>query len=254
MPRPRNPKGIRPRSSDARAYEKAIKVRYLNPIIRRLQRKLSLVRTINAVYRLLDEDIEGLDRVDSAVLLEIASQTLHRIRRWNRQRARRAFKAALGIDVGPLLSEWALREFMEERISENVDLIKTIPRRYHEGLKVRTAEEFADKPFDQAAMRKVYRDEYKSTGWNLRRLTRDQSNKMTGQLTRRRHEQLGLRQFVWRSSLDERVRPTHRDFDSKTYAYENAPEGGPGVPILCRCIAEPVVSRADAERLKASVG
>jgi len=51
---------------------------------------------------------------------------------------------------------------------------------------------------------------------------------------------MGVEKFIWRTANDERVRPEHSARDGNTYTWANAPEGGPGAPINCRCFAEPV--------------
>ena len=97
----------------------------------------------------------------------------------------------------------------------------------------------------------MLRDEYQSSGYNLRRLTRDQTNKQIGGLSKLRHGQLGITKFIWRTVADERVRAEHAGYDGQTYEWSQAPEGGPGAPILCRCNAEPAIGLADRERLGA---
>ena len=129
--------------------------------------------------------------------------------------------------------------------------MKTIPPRFHDGLKRRVGDEFSKAPFDQQRLRAMLRDEYKSSGYNLRRLTRDQTNKQVGGLSRLRHGQLGITRFIWRSVQDQRVRAEHAGYSGQTYEWAQAPEGGPGAPIQCRCTAEPALGKADLNRLGA---
>ena len=42
---------------------------------------------------------------------------------------------------------------------------------------------FAERPFDRQALSRVLSAEFQSAGYNLRRLTRDQTGKAIGQLT-----------------------------------------------------------------------
>ncbi len=84
----------------------------------------------------------------------------------------------------------------------------------------------------------------------------DQVGKLYGQVNAKRQQDLGVTEFIWRTVGDERVRgnpgglypkatPSHWDRDSKTYRYDDPPKGKsgekelPGVPIRCRCSAEP---------------
>ena len=68
------------------------------------------------------------------------------------------------MDIRPLLLDPFLSGWMHQRIVENVALIVTIPERAHEGLRKRIIEAFQEAPFDQQALQKLVRDEFKSSG------------------------------------------------------------------------------------------
>ncbi len=53
---------------------------------------------------------------------------------------------------------------------------------------------------------------------------------------------LGVTDYIWRSSDDDKVRSTHQDYDDRQFSWVNPPESGhPGEGFNCRCFAEPVV-------------
>jgi SPP1 gp7 family putative phage head morphogenesis protein len=82
-------------------------------------------------------------------------------------------------------------------------------------------------------------------------ISRDQTNKFNGELNKARQTSLGIDGYTWRTSEDERVRPSHQAINGNHYAWEGEPappEGHPGHPIQCRCQAEPDVE-ATLERL-----
>lgn len=87
----------------------------------------------------------------------------------------------------------------------------------------------------------------------------DQVGKIVGQTNAARSQDLGATHFFWRTAEDERVRgnpsgkypkavPSHYARNGKRYAYADLPLGRngerelPGVPIRCRCYAEPDLS------------
>ena len=75
-----------------------------------------------------------------------------------------------------------------------------------------------------------------------RLIARDQTNKFNGQLTQLRQQELGITSYIWTTSKDERVRPTHRVLDGKTFTWEKGSKiGHPGQEIKCRCIAQPII-------------
>jgi SPP1 gp7 family putative phage head morphogenesis protein len=88
-------------------------------------------------------------------------------------------------------------------------------------------------------------------------IARNQTMMLNSSLTRLRQEELGITEYVFQSSGDERVRPSHAIMDGKTCkwsdptVYKNKgkwvkrpPEtclSHPGTEENCRCIARPVL-------------
>ncbi|WP_171253086.1 phage head morphogenesis protein, partial [Acinetobacter baumannii] len=69
----------------------------------------------------------------------------------------------------------------------------------------------------------------------------DQTGSIFGQMTARRHQQMGVERFTWRTSEDEKVRATHKVLNNKVFSYSDPPNVGlPGTDYRCRCIAQPV--------------
>ena len=58
-------------------------------------------------------------------------------------------------------------------------------------------------------MGKLVREQYGASGYNARRLARDQTSKIAGQLNKVRQTGVGIEQYKWRTSQDNRVRPSH---------------------------------------------
>lgn len=57
-----------------------------------------------------------------------------------------------------------------------------------------------------------------------------------------RQRDLGIRQYVWRSRDDGKVRSSHAQYDDQVFSWDDPPEGGhPGQAFNCRCHAEPFV-------------
>jgi SPP1 gp7 family putative phage head morphogenesis protein len=99
-------------------------------------------------------------------------------------------------------------------------------------------------------------------------IARDQIGKLNGEITQRRMEDVGLSMYIWETSGDERVRPSHemidgalcRWDDSAVYSQDGGktwiprPSGAvllhPGIDYLCRCTAiaewNELVGEADA--------
>lgn len=73
-------------------------------------------------------------------------------------------------------------------------------------------------------------------------LARDQTLTLNAQLARTRQQNVGIVEYIWTTSGDERVRPEHEERDGKVFRWDTPPEDGhPGEPIQCRCTAFPVL-------------
>ena len=134
---------------------------------------------------------------------------------------------------------------MQKFIKDNVSLIKTIPPRLHAGLERELIKLTQQAPFDRQALAKVLRQQYNSSGYNLRRITRDQTSKAVGNLTHIRQTDVGITEYFWRTSADERVRETHRRNGGLRFKWATPPATGhPGHDIQCRCHAEGILPPA----------
>ena len=69
--------------------------------------------------------------------MEFVEEQIAKLDGYHRQRLIQTFRAALSVDVRPFLSRPAGQEFVREKVAENVSLIKTIPPRFHDGLRER---------------------------------------------------------------------------------------------------------------------
>ena len=249
---PRNPNPVRPRVKDARDYERSLRRTYLVPMFRRLTERMAQATGATQAFHAMNGFVTAMQALPkSGVPVAEIQKALDRMEGYHRKRVIKTFKAALGVDIRPFLTHPEIAAFMTRKVSENVDLIKTIAPRLHEGLKARLQKELAEAPFDQQRLTKLMREEYKSSGYNLRRIVRDQNSKTIAGLTESRQGQLGISQYQWVSSQDSRVRPTHVANSGLIFDWSNPPAGTghPGNDVQCRCVSVPIVSESVRRRL-----
>lgn len=139
---------------------------------------------------------------------------------------------------------------MQRAIAQQIDLIKTIPRRYHAQLRSAFAELAKTDALDEQAIQRVLTDAYRGGRFNIERISRDQTSKQFGKMNELRQKAIGVDRYIWRTSLDERVRATHAQNDGGVFSWEAGPigTGHPGHDILCRCIADAVISTGTSGR------
>lgn len=231
----------KPRQADAVAYERRLRAKVLNRIEQDFRENISRVASIEQAYNLIDDasnipDLNGLVEDEVALFLT-------EVQGYHKERLIRSFNYALGIDILPVMTDPPALKVLTNAAIENAKLIVTIPERYREGLKENITQAFFERPFDRQHLKRILRDTHKSQGYNLRRITRDQNNKLVGQLTEVRHGQLNIPSYEWGSIPDSRRRPTHKANSGNIFYWANPPEatGHPGNDIQCRCFAIPII-------------
>lgn len=102
--------------------------------------------------------------------------------------------------------------------------------------------------------RKINKETFPNNIKRARLIGRDQINKLNGQFTRKRQTDLGLDKYVWRTVIDEKVRPQDKLMEGLICSWKHPemyylngvlvprPNGAslthPGYAVRCRCHAE----------------
>ena len=160
---------------------------------------------------------------------------------------RKTIKRVARVSIVQTAEDDALfREF----VSENVAKITSISSAYFDDI-----EKSIRDSFDKGRTTRKIRDEIQARyGVSRSRATliaRDQISKLNGQITEHKQTSLGITRYVWSSSGDERVRPSHAANDGKVFEWSKPPPetGHPGNDYQCRCIAEPIFDDEDPEEV-----
>jgi SPP1 gp7 family putative phage head morphogenesis protein len=159
-------------------------------------------------------------------------------------------KRSFGIDVFQNSPEIVAN--LQAAAIQNASLIKSIPEQYIKGVanSVFTNMRVGLLPREVA---KQIHDEYGVSQRRARFIARDQTAKVTGELTKQRQIDAGYEYFQWVTSHDERVRHRHAQianadvgYGKGIYRWDDLPTSDEGVPIQpgsdyqCRCFAKAV--------------
>lgn len=227
----------------------------------------SLVKAVEARLPLLNLRLDGIEDIPESTgwfedlrvwLLGFLGTggTLPSIRqimlatdRFNRQQFHAVFRSVFGVDI--FTTEPFLADLLAAWEAENIKLIKSIPSQYLDQLHGKiVAAVRAGKPSKVIA--EVVRETFGLPRNRAKLIARDQIGKLNGQLTMARQKNIGVTSYVWRTSLDERVREEHKHREGEKFSWDEPPKDGhPGNPINCRCSAEAVFP--DLEDLKGVV-
>lgn len=171
------------------------------------------------------------------VIDELARDQALDINKQGAEDTKRIFKV-LGID--PMNYEPWLDHAVDAFTAENVGLIQSLGDDYIDDVRqrviaaVRNGQSTADLAADLA-------DRYDVADSKAAFIARDQTSKFLGDLAQLRQGNLGITHYIWRGTLDQRERDSHRAHEGKRYAWTDPPAGTghPGEDFNCRCTAEP---------------
>lgn len=176
-----------------------------------------------------------------------------RVNRYNQQEWDGVIKSVLGMPMNEIPfdrihhdaeADNALRELW---VSENLELIKSIDEQTMQRVKAALQERILGTVNRRELSKDLADDIQRIAGLERNRavlIGRDQVGKLNGRLMQYRQQHAGIEEYRWSSSHDQRVRPSHRQYDGKVYTWGGknpAPDGSPGIPIRCRCVAIPVI-------------
>lgn len=165
-----------------------------------------------------------------------------RLDSWHTTRTIRAVRSATGVRVEGFLRMEDVREALEERIYQNVTLIR--------GISDSTRKRVENVVFESFALRRTRREFVRELARAMgvsqkavRLTARDQAEKIQAFLNEFRQRQLGFSEYIWRTMRDERVRVSHRAREGVRFRWDRPPsDGHPGHPVNCRCLAEAYMS------------
>lgn len=178
------------------------------------------------------------------VIQAIAAEQAQAVSGFNRRQMTRSFSNALGVEL--FYNEPWLETEMQGFTKTNVDLITSIPKQYLqdvEGLVQRGLKSGRSVRDIQKELTARYKGALRNKPRNRAELiARDQTMKLNGDLNHLRQTNLGIEKYTWRTSQDERVRPSHAVLDGRVFKWSDPPDvGHPGEDFQCRCTAEPVI-------------
>lgn len=132
---------------------------------------------------------------------------------------------------------------------ENLTLIRSIPEQYVDKLQGVVTRAISEGQTVEA-VRDAIRATYDQPLNRAELIAVDQIGKLNARLTEYRQRNIGIKAYNWRGVLDDRERLIHRLREGKTFLWSKPPpDGHPGMPVRCRCWAEPEWPSRDEVRL-----
>jgi SPP1 gp7 family putative phage head morphogenesis protein len=201
-------------------------------------------QTTDAMSESLWESVRAL----ALSLAGTASRMVDRVLSLESQRHTSKFieaaQKALGVDLRAVVRQQDLDDLLSAVSIRNAALIRDLSQE--------TVAKIAQKVTSSVLagqghqfLRTQIKEVFEVSDSRAKLIARDQTAKLNSDLNRFRQSQAGVDKYVWRTSMDERVRPRHKGLEGNTYEWgepTGAEEGlPPGQPVQCRCVAQGIV-------------
>lgn len=192
---------------------------------------LQAIDTLNNQFSALDEQAA---RAASIMTGQVAAR--------NKRSMQSDFNAAFGVDLPNIINDEGLSDVLSQSLDDNINLIKSIPEQFFKKLK-KTVSAGVVNGQPALSIRDTVRDLFGVTDRRAKLIARDQVSKLNGDITKLRHQNLGIKQYRWQTREDDLVRATHRAHDGNVFDWDKPPAdtGHPGQDINCRCVALPII-------------
>ena len=181
-----------------------------------------------------------------ATIEAAAQSTALRVTEWSADQFQRQVERVVKVNLYDDSS--GLAPHLELFVSDNVKLIKSVAYGQLEDLKG-VVTRGARAGLHHTEVQRQIQEQFGVTKRRAALIATDQVGKLNGELNALRQQNLGVRRYRWSTSLDERVRRSHRSLEGSIQEWARPPvvdprtgeRGHPGQPIRCRCSAIPII-------------
>jgi len=142
-----------------------------------------------------------------------------------------------------------MREFMKASVTENVSLIKSIPREYFRKIEGQINRSIISGG-GLESLTKYFEEQHGIESRRAKNIAIDQTHKAYNGLNKGRMQAVGIKAFQWiHSGGGLHPRPLHQSYSGKTFTWDKLPiieegtseRGIPGQAVNCRCTMVPIV-------------
>ena len=206
-----------------------------------------LMLAIAAVFTAIENAL--LSKIDGFGLRRRLENLARLTRKLTVKEWKKAVRATLAIDIR---EDYYLGDFYADQlliwIRENVDLIKTIPKDSLDKMRDIIYDGYVNGKSTTEMMKDIRRV-YSVSKRRAIFIARDQIAKLNGDIQRAQQMDAGIREYIWSTVEDERVRKSHRELNGRKFSWDDPPKNSdgrcchPGQDFNCRCIGRPVFAR-----------
>lgn len=148
------------------------------------------------------------------------------------------------IGLRPIDPGTAIEAARDQWVKANAELIKSIPQEVAQRVG-QVTREMVEGGARWETIAKRLQDEEGISKRRANLIARDQTSKYNGALNQAHQQAAGIEYYEWRGAMDARERPEHVAMQGQVVKWSSPPPmGHAGEPVLCRCVAIPLISQA----------
>lgn len=154
-----------------------------------------------------------------ASLHDSAAVAANQVSAVNKERVTQQLRSVLGVDV--FVAEPDLAATLAASVNENVGLITSVPGTFFREVEATVLRQFRSGQRASSIAPEIAR-RFRVSRTRAAFIARDQVSKLNGDLTRTRQTEAGIPGYIWRTSLDERVRGSDKGTSFGPGAHDHA--------------------------------
>ena len=163
----------------------------------------------------------------------------------------KAVERTLGVKIlSGYYDETFYKELLEQWFRENMQMISSIPQELVRQIRDILWEDITNRATTEQMVKHIQHTCQVSEN-RAKFIARDQVGKLQAQLTRQQQTDAGVREYIWSSKRDSKVRHQHRKLNGNKFSWDSPPLSDPrtgrhchpGEDYGCRCTAIPVFPR-----------
>ncbi len=207
------------------------------------------------VMNLLRAQIAKSQAIFDMAAKNLPNKTFSALSDQTKAQAEGMIKKALGVDFAMITDNPEVGQALNTATMQNAQLITNMSTEHWTRVTQIVTDNYAGR-LDGSLLSNLI----DATGITKRRaklIARDQTAKFASDLNRIRQQNVGIESYIWRTSKDARVVGTpgglypkgsrahenHYAREGKEFRWDDPPsDGNPGIPINCRCTAQPVIN------------
>lgn len=163
----------------------------------------------------------------------------------------KAVERTLGVKIlSGYYDETFYKELLEQWFRENMQMISSIPQELVRQIRDILWEDITNRATTEQMAQHI-RHTCKVSESKAKFIARDQVGKLQSRLTMQQQKDAGVREYIWSSKNDSKVRNQHRKLNGKKFSWDSPPISDPktgrrchpGEDYGCRCVALPVFNK-----------